>query len=77
MLLELERKDYSNFCDYMVKKDGRTVYQFLNADDMRAMERILAVAEVPYTFISNGKMEYRNEPYPNSNRTEQLDDEEE
>ena len=71
MLLELERKDYADFCDYMVKKDGRTVYQFLNADDMRAMEQILAVAEVPYTFISNGKMEYRNEPYPNSNRVKE------
>lgn len=67
MLLELERKDYANFCDYVVKKDGRTVYQFLNGDDMRAMERILKVAEVPYTYIHNGKMEYRNEPYPNSN----------
>ena len=67
MLLELERKDYADFCDYMVKKDGRIVYRFLNGDDMRAMERILAVAEVPYTFIANGKMEYRNEPYPNSN----------
>jgi len=67
MLLELERKDYANPCYYMVKKDGRIVYRFLNGDDMRAMERILAVAEVPYTFISNGKMEYRNEPYPNSN----------
>lgn len=67
MLLELERKDYANFCDFMVKKDGRTVYQFLNGDDMLAMERILAVAEVPYTYIHNGKMEYRNEPYPNSN----------
>ena len=77
MVLELERKDYANPCYYMVKKDGRTVYQFLNGDDMRAIERILAVAEVPYTFISNGKMEYRNEPYPNSDRTAQWDDEEE
>lgn len=77
MLLELERKDYADFCCYAVKKDGRTVAHALTVDAMRAMERILAVAEVPYTFIANGKMEYRNEPYPNSNRTEQLDDEEE
>ena len=67
MLLELERKDYADFCCYAVKKDGRTVAHALTVDAMRAMEQILAVAEVPYTYIHNGKMEYRNEPYPNSN----------
>lgn len=74
MLLELERKDYADFCCYAVKKDGRTVAHALNGDAMRAMEQILAVAEVPYTFIANGKMEYRNEPYPNSNRVKEAID---